>query len=60
MSLTDPIMWCGSSIAHRTSGYCDWEEVMQDGRVAWTNSQWVMAQFGKRGDPLFVHMEVDK
>jgi hypothetical protein len=60
MSLTDPIMWCGSSIAHRTSGYCDWEEVMQDGRVAWTNSQWVMAQAGKGGGSLFVHLEVDK
>lgn len=38
--LSDPIMYCGSSHVHRVrDGYCDWEEALQDGRVAWTNSQ---------------------
>ena len=42
-------------------GYCDWEESLQDGRVAWTNSQWVMAHLGTSGGgPLFVHQEIDK
>ena len=31
----DPVMACG-----RKDGYCDWEKALQDGRIAWTNSQW--------------------
>ena len=60
--LNDPIMYCGSSSVHRKrNGYCDWEEALQDGRVAWTNSHWVMAHLGNTGcGPLFVHHEVDK
>jgi len=56
MTMTDPIMWCG-----RKDGYCDWEKAGQDGRIAWTNSQWVMA-FITRGDggQLFQHQEIDK
>ena len=55
MSLTDPIMSCG-----RTDGYCDWEKAMQDGRIAWTNSQWVIAHITRDGGQLFYHKEVDK
>ncbi|KAL7490965.1 hypothetical protein ACHAWT_000818 [Skeletonema menzelii] len=60
--LSDPIMYCGSSFVHRKrDGYCDWEETLQDGRVAWTNSQWVLAHLGNSGGgPLFVHQEIDK
>jgi len=57
MSSQDPIMSCG-----RRDGYCDWEKAMQDGRIAWKNSQWVVASldFRKMGGQLFVHKEVDK
>ena len=54
MSMTDPIMWCGR---HE---YCDWEKATQDGRVAWTNSQWVVAHITRDEGQLFVHEEVDK
>ena len=53
MSLTDPIMSCGGS-------YCDWEKATQDGRVAWTNSQWVIAHITRHEGHLFDHKEVDK
>ena len=53
MSLTDPIMSCGGS-------YCDWEKATQDGRVAWTNSQWVIAHITRHDGHLFDHKEVDK
>ena len=55
-------MNCGSSFAHKTADndYCDWEEVLQDGRVAWTNSQWVTAHLRNGGGgPLFMHEEID-
>jgi len=59
MSIYDPIMWCGRHDAHG-KGYCDWEKAMQDGRIAWTNSQWVIANLGRGGGPLFEHEEIDK
>lgn len=59
--LSDPIMYCGSSFVHRKrDGYCDWEEALQDGRVAWTNSQWVMAHIPREGGgQLFAHHEIE-
>ena len=41
----------------RQKNYVDWEECMQDGRVAWTNSQWVIASYE---GILFHHHEVDQ
>jgi hypothetical protein len=41
----------------RSRQFFDWEEVMQDGRIAWAKTQWVVAQ---RRRPLFRHVEVDK
>ena len=42
------------------NGYCDWEAAMQDGRIAWTNSQWVMANIAGPKGKLFFHKEIDK
>jgi len=57
-SLTDPIL-TGCRRGFPETGYCDWEEAMQDGRIAWTNSNWVIAS--KSADvPLdWSHREVD-
>ena len=56
MSTDDPIMNCG-----RPDGYCDWEKALQDGRIEWTNSQWVMAFITRgEGGQLFMHEEIDK
>ena len=51
---------CGRGF--QSTGYCDWEEAMQDGRIAWTNSQWVIAHISHHQDRprLFVHKEVDQ
>jgi len=61
--LEDPIM-SGCRPGFQENHYCDWEEALQDGRVAWTNSQWVTAHLGpgKRGirSRLFFHNEVDQ
>jgi hypothetical protein len=59
MSIYDPIMWCGRHDGHG-KGYCDWEKAMQDGRIAWTNSQWVIAHLGNGGGQLFTHKEIEK
>lgn len=54
----DPIMYgCRSSFQEH--GYCDWEEALQDGRIAWTNSQWVVGNMVKP-NRLFYHEEVDQ
>lgn len=41
----------------RKRQYVDWEECMQDGRIEWMNTQWVIANFGR---DLFQHHEVDQ
>ena len=59
LSLVDPIM----RACNREFGdpnYCDWEAAMQDGRVAWTNSQWVVASAGEQNHIYFEHEEVDE
>ena len=58
---SDPIM-TGCRRGFQSKGYCDWEEAMQDGRIAWTNSQWVVAHISHHQDRprLFVHKEVDQ
>ena len=53
----DSIMF-GCRRGFREKKYFDWEEAMQDGRIAWTNSQWVVASY-KHG-MLFTHVEVDE
>jgi hypothetical protein len=40
----DSIMY-GCRRGFQRKRYFDWEEAMQDGRIAWTNSQWVIASF---------------
>ncbi|KAL7533620.1 hypothetical protein ACHAWF_004561 [Thalassiosira exigua] len=56
--LDDPIMY-GCRPGMRKAGYCDWEEALQDGRVAWTNSQWVIAAKSRDRPVMFRHHEVD-
>jgi len=56
--LNDPIMY-GCREGFQEKGYCDWEEAMQDGRIAWTNSQWVMAFLHDGRHRMFFHREVD-
>jgi hypothetical protein len=41
----------------RSRKYFDWEEAFQDGRIEWTNSQWVVANCQ---DDMFHHHEVDQ
>mmetsp|Transcript_14489 Transcript_14489/g.31427 ORF Transcript_14489/g.31427 Transcript_14489/m.31427 type:complete len:391 (-) Transcript_14489:207-1379(-) len=53
--LKDPIMH-GCRTGMQEGEYCDWEEAMQDGRIAWANSQWVIANLDYK---LFEHVEVD-
>lgn len=55
--IEDSIMF-GCRRGFRQKKYFDWEEAMQDGRIAWTNSQWVVANY-KHGT-LFSHKEVDQ
>lgn len=55
----DPIMY-GCRPGQARNKYCDWEHAMQDGRVAWTNSNWVVAHFAPPRMKLFDHFEVDK
>ena len=58
LSIVDPIM----RACNREFGdpnYCDWEAAMQDGRVAWTNSQWVVANAGDQNHIYFEHEEID-
>ena len=54
--LNDPIMH-GCRAGMQEGEYCDWEEAMQDGRIAWSGSQWVIANLDF---DLFFHHEVDK
>ena len=46
----------------KRSGYSDWEENMQDGRIAWTEAQWVMAILENEGTSRmgFQHYEIDQ
>ena len=53
----DSIMY-GCHHGFQSRRYIDWEEALQDGRVAWTNSQWVLAS-STMGD-MFEHVEIDK
>lgn len=58
--LEDPIM-SGCRAGFQENHYCDWEEALQDGRVAWTESQWVVATFERPPIPrMFIHKEVDQ
>lgn len=43
----------------RRRRYFDWEEAMQDGRIAWPHTQWVVANRREGRSPLFRHVEVD-
>eukprot|EP00581_Thalassiosira_minuscula_P028330 CAMPEP_0183757118 /NCGR_PEP_ID=MMETSP0739-20130205/5515_1 /TAXON_ID=385413 /ORGANISM="Thalassiosira miniscula, Strain CCMP1093" /LENGTH=78 /DNA_ID=CAMNT_0025994471 /DNA_START=141 /DNA_END=375 /DNA_ORIENTATION=+ len=37
--IDDPIMYgCWKGMQQKQ--YCDWEEALKDGRIAWSNSQW--------------------
>eukprot|EP00579_Thalassiosira_antarctica_P004672 CAMPEP_0201897404 /NCGR_PEP_ID=MMETSP0902-20130614/46484_1 /ASSEMBLY_ACC=CAM_ASM_000551 /TAXON_ID=420261 /ORGANISM="Thalassiosira antarctica, Strain CCMP982" /LENGTH=448 /DNA_ID=CAMNT_0048430261 /DNA_START=33 /DNA_END=1379 /DNA_ORIENTATION=- len=57
--LDDPIMY-GCREGFQENRYCDWEEAAQDGRIAWSNSQWVSANLVYPQHRLFVHKEVDQ
>jgi len=58
LSIVDPIMRaCNREFDD--PNYCDWEAAIQDGRVAWTNSQWVVASAGEQNHIYFDHEEVD-
>ncbi|KAL7532133.1 hypothetical protein ACHAXR_004460 [Thalassiosira sp. AJA248-18] len=57
--LNDPIMFGRCRPGFQESGYCDWEEAMQDGRVAWSNSNWVVASMLGPRPKFFTHVEVD-
>ncbi len=57
--LDDPIMY-GCREGFQEAGYCDWEEAMQDGRVAWTNANWVVANLAVPKARMFYHHEVDQ
>ncbi|KAL7526929.1 hypothetical protein ACHAWF_001973 [Thalassiosira exigua] len=56
--LDDPIMY-GCRKGMQETRYCDWEEALQDGRVAWTNGQWIVASKAVGRPRTFVHHEVD-
>ena len=53
----------GSRPGMQEHKYSDWEQLFQDGRVAWKDKQWVMAALAEPDpgvDPkLFFHKEVD-
>jgi len=56
--MQDPIMygWKRDGI-FKERKYFDWEEAHQDGRVAWSEAQWIVASVEK---DLFFHHEVDQ
>ncbi|KAL7472605.1 hypothetical protein ACHAXS_012968 [Conticribra weissflogii] len=54
--MDDSIMY-GCRRGFQDSRYFDWEEAMQDGRIAWSESQWVIAN---APSSVFVHHEVDQ
>ena len=56
--LDDPIMF-GCRPGMREAGYFDWEQALVDGRVAWTNSQWVVAHLPEKRK-FWHHHEVDQ
>lgn len=53
--LNDPIMYACRRNG-RQKKFCDWEEAMQDGRIAWANAHWVV---GSIPDNLWQHVEFD-
>lgn len=55
----DAIMY-GCREGFQEGGYCDWEEALQDGRVAWSEAQWVVAHLVTGHHRLFKHVEVDQ
>ena len=64
--LDDPIMY-GCRPGFQEAQYCDWEEALQDGRVPWSESNWVVAHLEPmnpkkqgRTPRLFYHKEVDQ
>ena len=57
--LDDPIMW-GCRPGMRETGYCDWEQALGNGRVAWTISQWVMAHLLQKTRKCWHQHEVDQ
>ena len=57
--LDDPIMY-GCRPGMVKNKYCDWEFAMGDGRVAWTESNWVVGHMSPPQMKLFKHHEVDK
>lgn len=57
--LDDPIMY-GCREGFQENRYCDWEEALQDGRIAWVNSQWVVANVITGNHRVFFHQEVDQ
>jgi len=57
--IQDSIMF-GCRRDARKRRYFDWEEAMQDGRIAWSHTQWVVANMRREGrSSLFKHVEVD-
>jgi hypothetical protein len=63
--IQDPIMTSCTAKLSKIN-YCDWEQLAQDGRLEWTNSQWVVANTqidcGRQGNEtcnMFDHVEVD-
>jgi len=57
--LDDPIMY-GCRPGFQEARYCDWEEALQDGRIAWAETQWVAAHLMTGKHRLFFHEEVDQ
>lgn len=53
-------MYTGCGTGFQKSGYSDWEECLQDGRIAWTESQWVVANLEWRFVRSFLHKEIDQ
>jgi len=56
--LEDPVMY-GCRPGQMRNRYTDWEHALSDGRVAWTESNWVVAHFAPPRMKLWDHTEVD-
>ena len=59
LALEDPI-YTGCRPSFQESGYSDWEECLQDGRIAWTESQWILANLEGPFVGSFQHREIDQ
>ena len=53
-------MYAGCRPSFQESGYSDWEECLQDGRIAWTESQWIVASLEEPFTRSFEHKEIDQ